>query len=259
MGPILSDSQLLPGPVSRARRNFPRGLFQPPGSYRFGLDALLLAAFASRFVKNPACVAELGCGCGASLLALALLRPGISGLGFERETELVAAAICNGALLGLDGQIGFRAMDIETLDSTCFNKFNIVIANPPWSKGRPPASRLRRSALAMQADTLDLFCNRASRLLQNRGRFCIILPPGQLCELAGAIVSLRLGLRQILPIASFSGQSAKRALCLLQKNAASDPVILPALTLLGRTASGIKWTEAARNFCPWTGSNDICS
>ena len=53
---------------------FPRGLKQPEGSFRFGQDALLLAALTARFCTRKDKVVELGCGCGAALSGLLLLR-----------------------------------------------------------------------------------------------------------------------------------------------------------------------------------------
>lgn len=63
--------------VTTARALFPRGLHQPQDSYRFGADALLLAAFAAESLAGlpgtaPRTVAELGSGCGAALLGLCL-------------------------------------------------------------------------------------------------------------------------------------------------------------------------------------------
>ena len=56
---------------------YPHGLVQPSGGLRFGLDALLLAAFtAQRLLAWPGqrdiFAVELGCGCGAALLGAAL-------------------------------------------------------------------------------------------------------------------------------------------------------------------------------------------
>ncbi|WP_291438526.1 N-6 DNA methylase [Desulfovibrio sp.] len=119
---------IAPHDVMSARARFPAGLEQPEGSLRFGADALLLAAFVARHVEakkhrhvadsspvpfsglpsGPAHVpvAELGSGCGAALLALALRCPQVAGLGLEREEPLVQAARRNADLLGLSGQAG---------------------------------------------------------------------------------------------------------------------------------------------------------
>ena len=125
--------------IIEARKRFPRGLEQPEGSLRFGADALLLAAFAARHLPPdrrgpdrrgpdkrgpdkhgvgaarhaPTLVAELGCGCGAALLGLAMLRPQIRGLGLERERPLVLAAESNATRLGLSDQLRFSALDLE--------------------------------------------------------------------------------------------------------------------------------------------------
>lgn len=66
--------------ITTARALFPRGLHQPQDSYRFGADALLLAAFAAESLTSlPGTasrkVAELGSGCGAALLGLYLYLP----------------------------------------------------------------------------------------------------------------------------------------------------------------------------------------
>ena len=63
--------------ITTARALFPRGLHQPQDSYRFGADALLLAAFAAESLASlpgtaPRKMAELGSGCGAALLGLCL-------------------------------------------------------------------------------------------------------------------------------------------------------------------------------------------
>ena len=100
-----SDDDAIGAPhhVMIARARSPAGLEQPEGSLRFGADALLLAAFVTRHLEakkhryaaggslarspglTPVPVAELGSGCGAALLALALRCPQVAGLGLERE------------------------------------------------------------------------------------------------------------------------------------------------------------------------------
>ena len=110
--------------IIEARKRFPRGLEQPEGSLRFGADALLLAAFAALHLPPEKCaagaashrstlVAELGCGCGAALLGLAMLRPQICGLGLERENPLVLAAESNASRLGLLDRLRFFTLDLE--------------------------------------------------------------------------------------------------------------------------------------------------
>lgn len=185
----------LPQHIIKARSQFPRGLKQPEGSLRFGADALLLAAFAARSLppkkQTPGAangtslvVAELGCGCGAALLGLAMRCPYILGLGLEREKPLVQAAVNNAALLGLSDQLHFVGLDLadktalsalrvpaqlsapmqpcadsspnhkanteqqqDSLRPAC-NRLDMVMANPPYDrKGRPSGKSMREHAL----------------------------------------------------------------------------------------------------------------
>lgn len=84
---------------AKARAMFPRGLSQPPGAYRFGLEALLLACLS----KAPpgALALDMGTGCGAAGLALALRCQGLGVVGLERLPELCRAAADNAGRLGL--------------------------------------------------------------------------------------------------------------------------------------------------------------
>lgn len=138
--------------IIEARERFPRGLEQPEGSLRFGADALLLAAFAARHLPpekrgpdkhpekrrddaanpGPTLVAELGCGCGAALLGLAMLRPEIRGLGLERENPLVLAAEGNAARLGLSDRLRFIALDLEDAKAVA------TLPAPVWAPGLLP-------------------------------------------------------------------------------------------------------------------------
>lgn len=89
--------------VTTARALFPRGLHQPQDSYRFGADALLLAAFAAESLASlpgtaPRKVAELGSGCGAALLGLCLRLPsGTAGMAGHSHQADPLPRQCSGA------------------------------------------------------------------------------------------------------------------------------------------------------------------
>lgn len=255
---------------------FPRGLLQPEGAYRFGLDALLLAAFAARTLRGRASgrrVTELGSGCGAALLGVALRCPDARCLGLEREPSLVRAAAANAEALGLADRVSFHRADLAA--PTAWPKplreeapQDLVLANPPWGlpgAGRPSPSRLREAALRGTAeagtgadgDALAVFCAAAARLLRHRGAFCCIVAAGALTRICAALDGARLGLRRVLPLRSHTHAPSRRLLLLAQKDAAADVQLLAPLTLHGRAATtpgsgdGPAWTRAALAFCPW--------
>ena len=187
--------------IIEARRRFPRGLEQPEGSLRFGADALLLAAFAARHLppkKNgpgeyradkygpnncgpdncglenrgpdaanpgPTLVAELGCGCGAALLGLAMLRPHICGLGLERENPLVLAAEGNAALLGLSKQLHF--VDLDLADGAALSALCVPAQLSDAMEPRAASSSRHKAGMEQQRGIVQPACNRLDAVLAN--------------------------------------------------------------------------------------------
>ncbi|MBD5538758.1 MAG: methyltransferase domain-containing protein [Desulfovibrio sp.] len=258
--------------TARPLPHYPRGLVQPEGAYRFGLEALLLAAFAARTlrkrrgVRRESSVAELGSGCGAALLGVALLCPAARCLGLEREAVLVEAARANADALGLSGRVRFCVADVAAPVQDAGLR-DMVLANPPWglpASGRRSPSGLREAALrgadARDGDAFPAFCQAAGRLLRHRGAFCCIVPAQALTRICDALEGARLGLRRILPLRPHTGKAAHRLLLLAQKEACAEPVLCSPLTLHRRGAtSGPSWTRAALGFCPWLAQDPAAS
>ena len=277
-------------PFYSARQLFPRGLEQPEGSLRFGADALLLAAFAARYVESlntsrqaHLTAAELGCGCGAALLGLALRCPGVTGLGLDREAPLVQAATVNAARLGLTDRLRFAEADLvdrkllsELAGTTSVShagKFDLVLANPPYGvAGRPSPRHMRERALRgapgeeNREYVLQLFCRAAAALLRHQGCFCCIYDAPALPQLCAGLNDAGLGLRLLLPVRTHRAKPALRILALARKNTAHETVIETPLTLhtgastndnsgtskiTGGGKRGPRWSTQALRFCPW--------
>lgn len=270
----MSDIRL-PVSIEAARAAFPSGLEQPPGAYRFGMDALLLGAWAARCLGEAggaAAVTELGSGCGAALFALllhpALTRPPSQALGVDDKKELCAAACLNAARLGLDC-CRFLEGDVEDaalLRQMGERAFAAVLANPPFDlPGRRATPPLRERALrsTSHSDTetarkedgqsaLNVFCRAASRLLTHHGRFYVIFPAGDISRLLSALSAARLGLRRLLPVHPDRQGPAIRLLAEARRDAASDCRLLPPLFLHAQERdNGPEWTPEALEFCPW--------
>lgn len=247
-----------------ARKLFPRGLYQPAGAYRFGLEALLLAGLALENLGNPAGsrrgkpvrLVELGCGCAATLFALGIARANLFMTGIEKFAPLVLCARLNCAKLGFS-RISIIQADLDNnpykLGLACRGN-QLVLANPPWrqpGEGRLPRGLLRTRAFTDSGQVLQRIMFWARELLQSRGRLCLILPPVRLpalLELAGAC---RFGLRKLRPVASFAHCSARLLLLTLQKDAHSDPEFAPPLVLHRREQNQTLWSQQALAFCPW--------
>ena len=259
-------------PFHSARQLFPRGLEQPQGSLRFGADALLLAAYAARGVegmnearRKQLTAAELGCGCGAALLALALRCGTVTGFGLDREAPLVLAATANALRLGLADRLHFAQADLADraflaalpalpgMNGSKAGNLDLVLANPPYGvEGRPSQSHLRERALRgaqgaqvaeNRTQVLTVFCRAAAGLLRHQGYFFCIYDALALPLLSSALDAAGFGLRGLLPVRTYASRPALRVLVLARKNAAHQCVIEAPLTLhTGKASSGKKGT-----------------
>lgn len=270
-------------PFYSARQLFPRGLKQPHGSLRFGADALLLAAFAARGVegmnearRKQLTAADLGCGCGAALLALALRCETVSGLGLEREAPLVQAATANALHLGLADRLHFAQADLAdkafmaalpAASGYRAGSLDLVLANPPYGvEGRPSPSHLRERAMRGaqgkedRTHVLTIFCRAAATLLRHQGYFFCIYDALALPLLSGALDAAGFGLRGLLPVRTHTSKPALRVLVLARKNTAHQCAIEAPLTLhTGKhckppaDTGSPRWSTQALRFCPWLG------
>ncbi|MDY0259090.1 MAG: hypothetical protein RBR41_05430 [Desulfovibrio sp.] len=119
---------------------------------------------------GPTLVAELGCGCGAALLGLAMLRPHICGLGLERELPLVKAAKGNAARLGLSDQLRFLAFDLEDKKALATLRAPVRVSGllPTADAPLPPDNgNKERQPYAVQLDMAQPAGNRLDAVLAN--------------------------------------------------------------------------------------------
>ncbi len=158
-------------------------LIQPAKGYRFSIDALLLAEFAT--VKPGDILVDLGTGCGVIPLVLLLTRPLRYALGLEIQKDLSGQASRNRVINGLSEKMEIVLGDIR--HAPLSEKIaDIVTCNPPYRKtgsGRinPDFSKAvaRHEILA----SLDDILSTARRLLKRKGRLAMIYPAERLADL----------------------------------------------------------------------------
>lgn len=231
---------------------FPRGLKQPEGSFRFGQDALLLAALTAKFCAQKDKVVELGCGCGAALFGLLLLWPCAHGLGLDFEKELLEAARENAILLNLSVRTDFACADFtERSWAEAFAKnaagFDVAIANPPWQiMGRRAKTAMREQALRSPAKNILVdFFQAAKFLLRDKGLFYLVLPAKTIGGLFFALEKTGFGLRFLQPLKTSPKDSiCKRIFVLCQKGAKNDPQFFAQLNVRpGKPGAEGDWME----------------
>ena len=172
--------------VYTARQQFPAGLRQPEGSFRFSMDALLLARFGLECLskisgdRHALRFADLGTGCGVVGLAMLLWgAESMYGVGIEREPVLAAAARDNARRLGLLQRYAVVCRDVAEIPSLTgmSRRMRLVLANPPWllrQRCRVSPAPLRRAALSGDEGTFPCFMEAAAALLEEDGRLALV-------------------------------------------------------------------------------------
>lgn len=262
-----------------ARARFPRGLFQPPGAYRFAADALLLASFLP--APPGARLLDLGAGCGVAALGMLCRCEGIVAHGLDSQPALVAAARENASRLGFSRRFAAFCRDLasETLFAANGSgrdggrsgrrgrslwserlpeqgAYDLALANPPFRRkdqGRLPRSEARRVALFEEENTLFVFCRTASQALTANGRLGLVYPAARRDDLFAALEAVRLRPLRLVPVRARKNEPAS---LLLVEAGRSSPKGLAlseeaALSLHEGEGEASRFSEEALAFCPW--------
>ncbi len=166
-----------------------RGLrvIQRPEAFRFSMDAVLLAAFAS--LRKRARVCDLGAGTGVLSLLMAAREDTARFDAVEIQPDIADMAARSVTLNGLDGRIAVHARDIrDALSFLPVGRYDLCVCNPPYfaQTGRMQSASATERLSRHEGDTpLAAFVSCAARLLRNGGRFACVFPAARalaLCD-----------------------------------------------------------------------------
>ncbi|MCP1110041.1 tRNA1Val (adenine37-N6)-methyltransferase [Lachnospiraceae bacterium PM6-15] len=169
-------------------------IIQNPQLFCFGMDAVLLSAFAR--VGEAETALDLGCGNGIIPLLLAAKTKGQHFTGLEIQEESVNLAKRSIALNGLEDKIQVIKGDIKEA-STIFgaSSFSVITSNPPYMIG---AHGLTSDKEALNIARHEVLCTlsdvirEGSRLLKEKGRFYMVHRPFRLPEILAEMQKQRI-------------------------------------------------------------------
>ena len=211
-------------------------LWQSRRGYRFSLDALLLAHFAT--VKGGEEVVDLGTGNGVIPLVLATLHKNISITGIEFQPAMVARARKNVALNDLDQRIQIRWGDVRAIERVgASESFDVVVCNPPYRKpstGRISSNDERRIARHEIHGALVHFLDAASFLLRPKGRLALIFLADRAVDLLASMGRADLEPKRMRWVHSFIGADASLVLVEGVKGGRGGVEIMPPLIVYRR-------------------------
>ena len=160
-------------------------LLQSKNGFRFGIDAVLLADFAS--VRPQDSVIDLGCGNGIIPVLLAARTETCSITGLELQEESAHLAQRSVKYNHLEDRIRIINGDIrEAAQLFGAASFDVVVTNPPYMIGEHGIPNAEKRLLIARHEvccTLDQLAAESAKLLKSRGRFYMVHRPFRLAEI----------------------------------------------------------------------------
>lgn len=253
--------------IQRARGAFPTGLYQPAGSFRFSVDALLLACFAASRLRERSGnsetprVLDLGCGCGVAGFAALLALPdgNIALHGVDIQPELLTAAEENAARLGFTDSFSVQCADVAVLPAP-ETPFDLIVANPPFydeTSGRLPKNASRKTALFASPETLPAFIAAAGRSIAPEGLFSLIYPAEKFPLLRRHLEAEGFTVTVAQSVAARAGHEPFRVLVCAAKGFSGETRWLPPVALM--EANGPCHTQDALLLCPFLAQSNLVS
>lgn len=209
-------------------------LIQKPDEFCYGVDAVILADFASR--KKTERVVDLGTGTGIIPLIMSHKTDAKKIYGIEYQKDSYDRANRNAELNGLKERVEFinaNVKDFSDLDEWA----DTVTANPPYMAhhgGIINGNSAKTIARHEVAGTLEDFIRCACRILKNKGDFYMVHRPSRLVDIFYLCRKYRIEPKEIRFVAPMKGKPANIVLIHCVKNGGSELKILSDLYVYGK-------------------------
>ena len=169
-------------------------VIQHPKTFCFGMDAVLLSAFARILPGERA--ADLGTGTGIIPILMEARTGNGCYVGLEIQPEMAERASRSVALNGLEEKIRILCGDLVSASALLGRaSFDVVTSNPPYMKADgglispDSAKAIARHELCC---TMEDVAREAAALLKPGGRFYLVHRPERLTEILDTLHRLRL-------------------------------------------------------------------
>lgn len=206
-------------------------LIQHPGRFCFGMDAVLLSAFAR--VKTGECVLDLGTGTGILPILLAAKTEGKHFTGLEIQEESADMARRSVLHNHLEDRISIVTGDIKEASSIFGTEtLDVITTNPPYMIGghglaNPESAKAiaRHEVLC----TLDDILRESCKMLKYGGRFYMVHRPFRLAEILTKMTAIHLEPKRMRLVYPYIDKEPNMVLIEGIKNAKSRIEVEPPL------------------------------
>lgn len=208
-------------------------ILQDSERFQFGIDAVLLADYASKSLKEKESVIDLGTGTGIIPLLMVNKCKTAAFTGLEVQKESSDMAARSVAMNGLEGQIQIVHGDLKEAGSLFpRHSFNVVTCNPPYmidAHGRNNEQDALTIARHEVLCTLEDVVTAADYLLASHGSFFMIHRPFRLPEIFSSLEKHKMEMKRMRLIYPFADKEPNMVLIEARKNAKRRLTIEPPL------------------------------
>ena len=208
-------------------------ILQDSERFQFGIDAVLLADYASKSLKEKESVIDLGTGTGIIPLLMVNKCKTAAFTGLEVQKESADMAARSVAMNELEGQIQIVHGDLKEAGSLFpRHSFNVVTCNPPYmidAHGRSNEQDALTIARHEVLCTLEDVVTAADYLLASHGSFFMIHRPFRLPEIFSSLEKHKMEMKRMRLIYPFADKEPNMVLIEARKNAKRRLTIEPPL------------------------------
>ena len=189
-------------------------IIQDPNRFCFGMDAVLLSAFAN--VRKKERVLDIGTGTGIIPILMEARYGGDNYVGIEIQEDVADMASRSVKYNNLEDKISIDNADVkDALELYGSGHFDVITTNPPYmtvDKGivNPNDTKaLSRHELSVK---LEDIVSISSKLLKNKGRFYMIHRPARLVEIMNVMRKYNLEIKRIRMVHPYIDKEANMVL-----------------------------------------------
>ena len=189
-------------------------IIQRPDKFCFGMDAVLLGAFAK--AKEGEKVLDIGTGTGVIPILMEARYGGNDYTGIEIQSEMADMSSRSVELNNLGDKITIVDGDIRDFDSHfTTSSYDVITTNPPYMKmgnGIVNPSDTKAISRHEVSVTLEDIVSVGAKLLKNKGRFYMVHRPNRLMEIMNTMRSVGLEVKRLRMVHPYIDKDANMVL-----------------------------------------------
>ena len=226
--------------INRTVDNILKGkisIIQLKHGFRYGFDAVFLAAFVNSFLLkykiNDVLVADVGSGVGTISLIIAYKNKKIKLTAIENNDQYLELAEENIINNNFQKQINLLNCYILNVNKDFFNTFDIFVSNPPFYKEYKNRSKNELENYAKVITNLEQWINNSVKLLKSKGMIFLIIT-SEILDLVLYHLRVKTGSFKIFPFWPNYKKSSKRIILVARKGGASPTELMSGLKLYNK-------------------------